>query len=584
MARNRRRPFPGAIIEANEFPRFMPVLSARFSDVAHVARSVGAVRGAVSAGVLLAVLALWPSAADADDAVAILPHGGVTEAPVYELEDGDPPTVERASPQALLDDSIGASVVRDLKLLPDTGNLLSDVNGRGVVLSDADGVPRHVFDEGGEAGRVDAASVLAYASASQPAHVLIGDTEGARAAVVDPRDGETAWETSFALSGGVPEFKEVIALPGERAAIAASWPAMGLSAIDLFTVEAGRPRDRLRRLASAEGDASSDDIEPIVVEQLDGLRDVVGLADGNLLVTTRSRILELTQNGGVVWSVEIGDADRMHGEFAAAVPLDSDRVAVATFEPGRWVDMHTNHRVHWLSRADLEVERLEPIASTPALDFAPATIDRANGHGASGTVGYEPGLEPNEGDLGALELRDDLTLNADRLKQGDTLWARANLRYTGQEALRVRRAVIRAHPGACDEAFNDEDGRALVEENGLVFEEGQTYDLLGERAVDEEAFSAGRWCATVWAETNDGGRERLSGAAEFEIVEPSGEGSVDRRDLDYRRPGEEPGSQDSPSPFGDGCGCASTDASAPAEVLIFCALVGAWRLRRRYSS
>lgn len=539
---------------------------------------------------LAAFLTVWLGAcawATADDSVAILLHGGVSEAPTYALSDDEPPRAQRGEPLALLDDSVGLSLVRDLKVLPDSGHLLSDVSGRGVVRTDADGAPTFVLDEDAERGRVDSASVLAYAAPGAPARVLVGETGPSEATVVDISRGETVWNERYTYSGVSPAFLRVIALPPDRAAIAASWPDSQLAAIDLYEVEAGYPQQKLRRFANVDHETDGADTEVVEIDLLDGLRDIKGLADGNLLVTTRTSLLELEPDGRVVWSVDIADADDVRGELATALTLSSGDVAVATFEPGVWTNQHRHHRVHWLSMEELEEERLEVIASTPPLEAAPAGLDRATGHGGSGSADFEPGLGSDGGEPNRLTLDEPISLNANEVERRDDLWSKVTVAYDGDEPLWLRRIGIEARPGSCaDDTADDEDDERVVvlaEEFALSLQTGQTYEVIGERAVDAD-FSLGVWCASVRASLDGETVFQIGEGVDFEVIAPTEGGTADRRDLDYREPGDEPEGDGSNWSDRDDSGCATSAGGPPGLLAILIVVAAGAGFRRQLSA
>ncbi|MFW5967347.1 MAG: hypothetical protein ACOCV2_07505 [Persicimonas sp.] len=535
-------------------------------------------------------LTVWLGAcawAAADDSVAILFHGGVDEAPTYALSDDKPPRAERGEALELLDESVGLSLVRDLKVLPDSGHLLSDVSGRGVVRTDADGASKFVLDEGADYGRVDSSSVLAYAAPGIPARILVGATGPAEATVVDTSRDESVWNERYTYEGTPPAFLRVIALPPDRAAIAATWPDFQLAAIDVYEVEAGYPQEKLRRLANLDHDADEAGADIVEIEALDELRDIKGLTGGNLLVTTRTSLFELEPDGEVVWRVDIGDSDDVEGEFATALTLSSGDVAVATFEPGVWTNQHRHHRVHWLSMEALEEERLEVIASTPALEAAPAGLDRATGHGGSGSADFEPGLSSDGGDPDQLSLDEAISLNTGEVERRDDLWSKATIAYDGDDPLWLRRVAIEARPGSCADGAGDEDDEEVVtlaEEFALSLQTGQTYEVIGERTVDAD-FSLGAWCASVRASLDGDDSFTIGEGLDFEVVAPADGGSADRHDLDYRQPGDgADGDGTNWSDRSDDSGCATSGARAPGGLGTFLLLVAAWACLRRQLS
>ncbi len=528
------------------------------------------------------LLALTP-AAFAADPVVVVPTGAATHAPIFDLDtSADPAQVREQGQRRLVTSSIESVAFRDLKILPDGSNLLADVGARGVAITDSDGALTYTLASAGDRPRITSASVLAYAAPGEPTRILLTDSNRSQVMVVEPGADTPHWTTSLSLPSARAEFAQAIALGGNRAAVAVNWPVLQMSGIVLYEVQAGQPQREIRRLVSFDhGPAES---ELVVVPELEGIRDIMGLPNGNLLVTTRYSLLELGAEGSVIWEVDIGDSDALRGEFASARLVESGDVAVATFEPGVWTNPHTNHRVHWLSRSDLEGGALEPLATSPALSFAPMRVEPADGHGGSGTFGYRPGLDAGGGALDSLAMIRDLELNNDAFRLDQTIRASASIENTGADELWLTRLAIVLVPGACGT-----DGGlpiTLFEANAVELGPGETYEIFGQRRVDE-AFTLGRWCASLRAETAAGESARLGPPVEFEILNPAApsESIIEVDDLDFSTadstdPDPDPDSDAESGPGDEGCGCTSMPAGPPAGLLLF--MAGGLLLRRRW--
>ncbi|QDG53975.1 hypothetical protein FIV42_25500 [Persicimonas caeni] len=527
------------------------------------------------------------STAAAEDGVAIIPNGGATEARVFDLDTSQADIrVRDRGRRQLVSDALGPVAIRDLKILPDDANLLSDVDGRGIAITETDGSFSYSFASATERPRVTSASVTAYAGLGAPTRVLVTDSNRSLAFVVDPQNDEWVWQQSFAMPGARATFAQAIALPSQRAAFGINWTALGLSAVDVYTVQSGEPTTIIRRLASAQHPDPPP--ETVIVPELAELRDLMGLPNGNLLVTTRFGLSEITTEGDVVWKVDIGESAELRGEFATARLVPSGRIAVATFEPGVWTSPHEHHRVHWLSASELESERIEVLASTDALEAAPARIEVADGHGGSGTFGYRPGLDAvGSGELSDLEMARDLAFNAAEYAHGDWMFASALLENTGTDTVTVSQASILATPGAC--GASTQAPRAIVEATALEIGAGETFELQDSLEIDD-SFTLGRWCAKVVLQDVAGNTVELGTPGTFDVVEDTGGGSstVIVRDLghwsaDAADVGVDMGVGDAGQDPEPGCACSASGRSVELSwvgLLLWGAGSLLWRRRR----
>lgn len=506
------------------------------------------------------------AAAQNEDAVAILSNGGVETARLYDLDATQTllRVVDRGE-RRIVDAALGPVVVRDLKILPDESHLLADVEGRGFTITEDDGAFSYAFAPAFELPRVTSATVTAYATAAQPARVLITDSNRSLAQVVDPSTDEVGWQRSFSIPGARASFAQAVALPESRIAIAINWPGVMLSGIDIFSARGGAPDQQVRRLASS--DDPSNPPQTVVVPDLAEIRDVMGLADGNLLVTMPFALAEIDQDGQIVWSVDITSSLDINGEFASARLLPSGRVAVATFQPGVWTTPHPNHRVHWLALADLEAGTLEPLATTPTLGAAPARVEPLAGHGGSGTFGYQPQLvPPSSGDLDALTLDPDLSLDAASYSLGDPLRATARLANTSDDAVFVPRTLIVATPGACGSTAQTEV--VLFDVTDIEVAAGESYGIGSSTDLDARFFE-GRWCMEVLLEGVDE-VARPGTPVEFDVMAGGSDGSsVTVRDLGYwGGDAADAGGSDGGQPLDDpepGCACSAPGGAVDAS-------------------
>jgi hypothetical protein len=532
------------------------------------------------------VMALEGSAV-ADDSLVVLPTGGVTDGFVYDLDTTDSEAgaqVRDLGRRQLVDSQLGPVAVRDLKILPNNANLLSDVDGRGVAITGPDAAFRYTFAPAGDRPRVTSASVTAYAAPGEPARVLVTDSNRSLAFVVDPTEETMVWQKSFALSGARATFANAIALPQDRAAFGVNWASLGVSAIDIYQTRSGEPTDFVQRLASA------DDVQfpagTVVVPEIDGLRDVMGLPSGNLLVTTRYALTEVTPGGDVLWTIDVGQTTELRGEFASATLLSSGRIALATYEPGVWTNPHTNHRVHWLSASALENSEVDIVASSSALSFAPARLEVAAGHGGSGTFGFRPGLDTTgTGDLEDLVLSSELALDAQVYRRGERIWGAASIRNDGADTVDVSRASIVVSDGAC--GATSSVAKTLDDLAALEIDPGETVDLQGQRQIDQ-SFPNGRWCAQVKARDASGASVNLGAPVTFDISEGGTDtgSTVEIRDLGHQTAdAADVGLSDVETPGGEepeaGCACSASGRSFGGSWLVLFVLGLGVLLRRR---
>lgn len=549
---------------------------------------------------------LFPMDARADDDVLVLPTGPTRHAQILGLTEANsqPVSVDLGQYQ-LLNAAIGAAPIRDLKILPGGQSLLSDVDGRGVLIADSLGQAEFSLDAPGARLRITSASVSAYAAPGEVARLLITDSNRSQAFVIDPRDPDEriSWVRGFSLPGARADFVDAIALPGQRSAIAINWTTLGVSAIDIYKTQSGNPQSEIRRLAGAVHPNQPEDME--IIPEIEHLRAIMGLANGNLLVTTQYALFEMDLEGKIKWKITLGqdavdlngDALNLRGEFSDSTILPSGRIAVSTLQPGVWTSPHINHRVYWLSPSALENSEIEVIARSEALGFAPFRIEARDGHGASGSFGFRPGLgSENSGPLGDLKLSSELRLDQADYVDREIIRASADVQNTGASTVSLSSVIVLANSGAC--GAQTETSIPLVEVVAVEIPAGETFSVRSHRAVDA-AFTPGRWCARMHAQNGLGERVELGTAVGFDIREPAGDSgsTVDIEDLDFwpgSPDGDDPDTDPPPADFptlddAAGCGCASSQGAAkpnslPAGAFAFL-MVGAlgW-MRRRMAS
>lgn len=544
---------------------------------------------------MLATL-FMPAWAQADDTLLVLPTGPTRDAQILGLveADGQPSPVVLGQ-HRLLENAIGAAPIRDLKILPDGQNLVSDVDGRGVLITDALGQAQFSLDAPGARLLISSASVSAYAAPGEVARLLITDSNRSQAFVMDPRNpgAPLSWIRGFALPGARAEFVDAIALPGQRSALAINWASLGVSAIDIYETRSGSPMTPIRRIAGATHPNQPE--ETVLIPQVAQLRDIMGLPNRNLLITTRTMLFEMDLQGDIKWQITLGQGGaNMQGEFAAATLLPSGRIALATVQPGVWTAPHVNHRVYWLSPSALERSEVEVIAQSQPLTFAPRGLEARAGHGASGSFGFMPGLQADQsGPLSDLSLSRQLRLNKDDFVPGEMIHISADLENTGTEPVILSNINIMMSLGAC--GAQTELSLTLVDAVTVEILAGESFAVRGNRAVDDTVVP-GRWCARLHVQDGRGERAELGAPVEFEVLEGSGDSgsTIDTEDLEFwpgpddlEDPDDDPGERPPTGrPGGDdeGCGCASPGGGRPGHLpggLLALGALAAVRWRRR---
>lgn len=528
----------------------------------------------------------------------VLPTGPTNSASLLELErGGEGARVVEQGRRVLLGSTLGPAPIRDVEILPNNQALLADVGERGVALVDAQGELLFSLADAGSRPLISSASVSAYSAPGEVVRVLATDSNRSQAFVFNPSAPDSLpWIKGFALPGSTASFVNGIVMPGQLAAIGVHWDTLRISGVDLYKMRAGSPQLLERRIASEEYANHPEDT--VIVPELEGLRDLMGLPSGNLLITTRTSLFELTPEGEIRWRIEqdqpaesggegLGGA-ATQGEFVSATLLPSGDFALATHQAGQWTAPHVNHRVYWLSGAALEDSRLDIIARSDALDFAPARLRPASEQGGSGSFGFYPGLGDSQGeDLDDLELIRALTLNLDEFGVGEAIVASADIENKGDGVVSLSQLSVELNSGAC--SAQADMSVTLDTLFAVDIEPGEVFAFRVNGPV-EENFLPGRWCARLFAQLPGAAPEQLGEAVSFDIRDPAEDNAsqAEVEELDFwtdADAGSVGTDTDSSDDFevevATGCGCASSPrAPSPAGWLGVLLFVG-WRLRRR---
>lgn len=511
--------------------------------------------------------------AQSEDAVIVLLHGGVDSVRALDLDSND--EVVELGDEKFADMLWTGS---DIKRLPGGGHLLAQASGAGFAIFNTDGSLQFQFDESLRFRDVSSASVAGYVSLTEPGRILLADSFQGVASIRDIRTGQLVWFQNLQVQGRFPTFAQAIVMPDNKVAVAANWPAIGLSAIDLFSFGGGMiTRQQFANFVGVEAPDATIPLDALA----EGISDIYGLADGAFLVSTPFEVFQLESDGTIGWRFDIREQVAIGGEIEAARLLDSGRVAFATFERGKWISGHPNHGVHWIDPTTQTW-----IASSTPLNRAPASMDTYSGHGATGTRNFEAGL----GDLSLGSLDDilavNLTMGRLEFERGDILRPQVDLSNQGMYPVVLTTVRIEASPAACgDEAARDV---VLAAAEDATITPATSFRLADERTVDFD-FELGVWCARVVATDFNGNTAALS-ELEFEVavMASDGEDPVDIRDLNFSDSAPDMGVdagviQPPPQlPADEGCGCTSsprTDAAAWLVVLML--IISAGRLSAR---
>jgi MYXO-CTERM domain-containing protein len=539
----------------------------------------------VTAVITLMAALLSTASVKAEERVIVVFVGSNLRAPVYGLvEDGDHLTAQAITERVLLGRSSSGTTFSDIRILPSGHALLADANQRGFAVTNGDGDVLVQLGGAGSVPSITSAAVVAYADGRLPARVLLTDNGTGRAQIYDLTERRYVWHQPFTLMGLRGQLTTAIWLPGDRAAVAVNWPALGISAIDVLLTRAGedwRPR-RFTNVAHQEGP-----IEQIVVKELESIRDVMAYGADNLLVTTRHSLMALGPDGTVLWQIESGQLPQLSGEFASGRWLPSGQVALATFEPGYWTYPHPNHRVHWF---DVQEGRPRWVAATEPLDAAPARLDAAVGQGGTGSFDYYADLDGERGSADDIATLDALRFDAASYLPGKEVEFTATLRNGGPTAVRLDRLFVVLAPDVGDGSCEAVDVARRIElwQRVPMLIEGQGFFVLRARSQLEPPMTPGVWCGALLSH-DAMMTERVHGPmAPVQILRSGSTSTIVVRDLGGPGNGNDDDTAE-PVPGGfdeldSGCACTSVaTGSGPSglSVLGLLVLLGLGQRRRR---
>ena len=508
--------------------------------------------------------------AQSDDAVVVLYNGGVEAVDVFDLTSADPPAAIRFGERRIVPEDLGPVRVSDIKILPDGAYLIGDVDARGAAVVDPSGSEfRWVMDPLRRLTNIDSASVGSYFAPGEPSLVATGDSASSNATLISTSQSVTTWFTTLNLPTSAAAVPQVVVMPDNRIAVAINWQQAAVSAIRIKRVD--DPGDIGEEIASADYLELPSDA--VVVPEIDRLRDLQVLQDGRFLVTAPRALVVLAADGTLSSLIDLGDLPEVSGELASVRATNSGRWAIASFEPGQWVQPHTNHRIHWFD-PDMGVV----VATSEPLPRAPLRVEPLEGNGGTGTVGFDAGLD--------LILQADPTAVAleelfvpDQAAVGTNLGVTATVRNTGSVPLGFERLTVRAAPGSCP--LNEPGQVELAVATSAAIPAGSIFRWVGSSFVDA-SYEVGPWCAFVEALDQLGTARRVGEVLSFEITEAqTGSNSiVDVRPIDLN-PGPETdaggdggdaGDPDTQPPDDKGC-CATISTQRTSSPYLVVALL-----------
>ncbi|MFB6263094.1 MAG: MYXO-CTERM sorting domain-containing protein [Bradymonadaceae bacterium] len=453
-----------------------------------------------------------PTTAHAEDPATILvaPVAPTRATQAFEFVPGDSPSVRRKRDRPLMPSAIAPLAVAGLEVLPDGRFLLAGLAERGAAITR--GGAGLDFELGGVgSGRgIGAVAAAGYGQKGDLVRIAMAENGEQRVSIYDRRFDQRIWSQRLVTPPTRARVTQLVALPDHRLAAAVQWPRSGAAGVDIFELDEGDERQPTVRFADRRYTNAPDDL--IVDDRLSTVRDVFGLGAKTLLVTTPQRLLRLSlEDESISTIVDIDDLRASNGEFVAARQFDSGRLVAATVEPGLWTRSHPNHRILWIDPAQARV-----LTRSPPLANAPWRVDRAAGHGGSGTAGFSPGLDylPTS-NAEAARLQGAIEVRPTPLEPGKSGRTAAQVVNIGNYPLPLTSISIFARPGAC-EAKTDREV-VLVERLNVSIRSrrGKWVRSSFQLAPD---VPTGSWCALARVEAADGTKATLEQTTEFRVV------------------------------------------------------------------
>lgn len=511
---------------------------------------------------MVAVVAT-PDRAAAESELYVLTAGGTDHLEVMTVDDptGDEPAIADSGTLDLQLQDRDLATYTDLVVWPGGSLLLADGSGSGAIVFDSDGHQTdQLFDHDtypAPAGLV----VASFVDPDLPSSLLVADA-GGEVLLFDPVD--EAFTFSFSPDGAdpPPEPARAVALPDDRAAVAVRRPATDSSTIEIVDLDEADATT----VATSRADADAPHIEG-----LDPVRSLMADTDDRLLVTSRDQVAIVDDDGELDWRYAVGQAGQLGGQLEAALWLESGLVVAATRQPGLFNQPHTNHRLHLL---DPEADD-SYLTSSPPLQAAPLQLDTIDGHGGTGTLGYDAGASEPTTPADELTVTGVPTVEPDSVALDATAELSLELTNDTDHPVSLRRLELSAVSAPCDADDRHEapatDWWADPDPDDIAPDSSLQID--GTSLVAEQ-LGVGLWCGQFFVVDADGHRHGVDGDIDIEILPPEqGPGSpVESDDLtgfddaglptDFR-----------PDDQTEGCGCRSSASPLPGSVAVVVAML-----------
>lgn len=485
---------------------------------------------------LLLLLLLSPSLASAQAPVLVLPHGGVRALPAYTLErqpSDDTWRVTRQADRVILADDQPLERFTDVKTLPDQSLLLS-----GLLQAPRSGVaiatlsPRAaevILEADNDFTRIDSASVATASAPGTPSRLLVADSNTSFVSIWDLEQRAFIWRQPLSISGTRATLSQAIAMPRNRVVTAAHWPALDLWALDVFhlTPEDGTPA----RYKIASRDLNTLGSDDLVEPSLANLRDVMALDADTLVLTTTTTILAIDiESAEVLWTIRAADLDALRGELASARLTPDGHLVAATFEPGKWVEPHPNHRLHWFALSQSSRTTAPSlIATSPSLDRAPQRVTSRESDGGTGTLFYEGAIDPGQSgsDLSVITPTGQPSLDFVNLKQGARTTATVTFSNPSSQTLTPPSLAIAGAAGDNCQLGTLFATNLVTAPPGARLDPLGVYTLTGDLEIPLDA-SPGSWCIFPAIKLEDGTwRHFTRFATKITVVSEDGSGGAD---------------------------------------------------------
>ena len=182
-----------------------------------------------------------------------------------------------------------AQTIEDMRALSDGRLLLGGVGGRNVEAVDPATLETQVlFAARSEISRLDTIAVASTSAFGDPQRLLMADAGTGVVLIEDLLLERSVWAQRFFMPGGIPDFAQAIALPGDVVVIATTWNGLNIHTIDVVQLNEPAPMNTTR-LASAPN--PNHPPQTIILPELMPLRDVFAISADRLIVTTQFEIL-----------------------------------------------------------------------------------------------------------------------------------------------------------------------------------------------------------------------------------------------------------------------------------------------------